>query len=125
MLKEYGRQIGIAFQVIDDVLDYSSDNTTLGKVVGEDLKDRRITLPLIITLEKLSSTDKDSFIKAIEEVDLNTVISYMQKTDALKLSYDYAKKAIDKALSCLAVLKDGEAKSILEALTLKIINRDS
>ena len=61
-LKEYGKQLGIAFQVADDMLDYSSSTQTLGKSIGEDLEDGRITLPLILALKNTS--DKRALEKA-------------------------------------------------------------
>lgn len=124
-LKEFGRQIGIAFQVVDDILDYNSDNKTLGKIVGEDLKDKRVTLPIIITLSKLSDSDKNTCIKYIEDANLDGVMSFIQKTDALNESYNYAKKAVEKAIDCLDCLEDGESKTILINLTKKIITRSN
>ena len=124
-LKEFGRQVGIAFQVVDDILDYNSDNKTLGKVVGEDLQDRRVTLPLIATLQKLEGADKEQFIKDIENVNLDGVLAFIKKTDALNISYEYAKNAVNKAIKCLDCLEDGESKTILINLTKKIITRSN
>ena len=124
-LKEFGRQVGIAFQVVDDILDYNSDNKTLGKVVGEDLQDRRVTLPLIATLQKLEGADKEQFIKDIENVNLDGVLAFIKKTNALNISYEYAKNAVNKAIKCLDCLEDGESKTILINLTKKIITRSN
>lgn len=122
-LKNYGIEVGVAFQIVDDILDYTSDNEKLGKNIGEDLKDKRVTLPIIICLNKLDNKDKDLFKEAIEKVDFDTVLSYLKQTNALVESKDCAKKAIADAISYLEVFEDSKYKEALKQLALFSIER--
>lgn len=122
-LKNYGIEVGVAFQIVDDILDYTSDNEKLGKNIGEDLKDKRVTLPIIICLNKLDNKDKDLFKEAIEKVDFNTVLSYLKQTNALVESKNCAKKAIADAISYLEVFEDSKYKEALKQLALFSIER--
>jgi len=86
----FGRHIGTAFQLVDDVLDYSGDAAALGKNVGDDLKEGKPTLPLIRVLE-VGTPDQIALIRsAIEdgEADFDAVAQAIQENDAL--SYCYA-----------------------------------
>lgn len=122
-LKNYGIEVGVAFQIVDDILDYTSDNEKLGKNIGEDLKDKRVTLPIIICLNKLDNKDKDLFKEAIEKVDFDTVLSYLKQTNALVESKNCAKKAIADAISYLEVFEDSKYKEALKQLALFSIER--
>ena len=122
-LKEYGKQLGIAFQVADDMLDYSSSTETLGKSIGEDLEDGRITLPLILALRDCSKEDKAILEKAIKGCDLEKVLKFIHKTDSLNKCHDFALKAVEKAKMALNLIKDSEYKNTLIELAKKAANR--
>lgn len=119
--KEYGKQLGIAFQVADDILDYSSDTKTLGKSVGEDLEDGRITLPLILALK--NTQDKKGLQKAIRDCDLEKVLSFIRETDSLDLCRKFAYEAVEKAKKALEVIEDSPYKEMLIELAKKAANR--
>lgn len=124
-LKAYGRNLGIAFQIVDDILDYSSDATTLGKPVGEDLDDQRITLPIIIALQKTQGQQRDLFIKAIENADFDHVKSTIINTNALNDCYTYAHKAANEAKTNITILPNNKYKEGLFSLIDMCINRKS
>ncbi|WP_286036222.1 polyprenyl synthetase family protein [Succinatimonas hippei] len=122
-LKNYGRYLGNAFQIIDDCLDYSSDSKTLGKNAGEDLQDKRITLPVIFALQRCSEAEKEILIKAIENADLETVISYINKYDTLKECKNAAEQSGEQAVKELNVFPENEYKQALISLVERALNR--
>lgn len=119
----YGKKLGIGFQVVDDMLDYSSSSEHLGKTVGEDLNDGRITLPIIITYQALSCEDKACFKKAVEDKDLPRVLKFINNTKALAKCQEYANNAINTAIEALNILPDTPYRNSLIKLALKAINR--
>ena len=120
-LKEYGKQLGIAFQVADDMLDYSSSTQTLGKSIGEDLEDGRITLPLILALKNTS--DRKFLEKAIKDCDLAKVLTFIKETDSLSKCRNFAFEAVEKAKKALEILEDSPYKEMLVELAKKAANR--
>lgn len=122
--KEYGKQLGIAFQVADDILDYSSDNEILGKSVGEDLIDGRVTLPLIYALQSVDNSDRSDLENAIKEGNFNKVLDYIVKTGSLEKSHQFALNAAKNAKKAIGFLDDSEYKDLLFSLADKAANRD-
>ena len=122
--KEYGKQLGIAFQVADDILDYSSDNEILGKSVGEDLIDGRVTLPLIYALQSVDNSDRSDLENAIKDGNFNKVLDYIVKTGSLEKSHQFALNAAKNAKKAIGFLDDSEYKDLLFSLADKAANRD-
>ena len=122
--KEYGKQLGIAFQVADDILDYSSDNEILGKSVGEDLIDGRITLPLIYALQSVDNSDRSDLENAIKDGNFMKVLDYIVKTGSLEKSHQFALNAAKNAKKAIGFLDDSEYKDLLFSLADKAANRD-
>lgn len=122
--KEYGKQLGIAFQVADDILDYSSDNEILGKSVGEDLIDGRVTLPLIYALQSVDNTDRSDLENAIKDGNFMKVLDYIVKTGSLEKSHQFALNAAKNAKKAIGFLDDSEYKDLLFSLADKAANRD-
>lgn len=122
-LKEYGKNLGIAFQIVDDMLDYSSDSQTLGKNVGEDLVDQRITLPVIIALEQVDTNSKNELILAIEDANFEKVKSFILKTHSLDKCYELASNAVLAAKHNLDCLEDSPYKQSLITLLDMSLNR--
>lgn len=122
--KEYGKQLGIAFQVADDILDYSSDNEILGKSVGEDLIDGRITLPLIYALQAVENSDRCDLEAAIKDGNFMRVLDYIVKTGSLEKSHQFALNAAENAKNAICFLDDSEYKDLLFSLADKAANRD-
>ena len=122
--KEYGKQLGIAFQVADDILDYSSDNEILGKSVGEDLIDGRVTLPLIYALQSVDNSDRSDLENAIKDGNFMKVLDYIVKTGSLDKSHQFALNAAKNAKKAIGFLDDSEYKDLLFSLADKAANRD-
>ena len=122
--KEYGKQLGIAFQVADDILDYSSDNEILGKSVGEDLIDGRVTLPLIYALQSVDNSDRSDLENAIKDGNFMKVLDYIVKTGSLEKSHKFALNAAKNAKKAIGFLDDSEYKDLLFSLADKAANRD-
>lgn len=122
--KEYGKQLGIAFQVADDILDYSSDNEILGKSVGEDLIDGRVTLPLIYALQAVDNSDRSDLENAIKDGNFMKVLDYIVKTGSLEKSHQFALNAAKNAKKAIGFLDDSEYKDLLFSLADKAANRD-
>ncbi|MGN1281882.1 MAG: polyprenyl synthetase family protein [Succinivibrio sp.] len=122
-LKEYGKQLGIAFQVADDLLDYVSSSEILGKTVGEDLEDGRITLPLIFARQNCSDEEKALLDKAVNECDLDKVTEFIRSKNSVALSREYAMAAVHKAKDALLILPDTPYRQKLCDLALMALNR--
>lgn len=122
-LKNFGRKLGIAFQIKDDMLDYSADSAELGKDAGIDLNDQRITLPVLMALTHCSDEDKEQLLCDIKAANLEAVRDAIVSTNALEYCEEQAKKACAEAKAALSVLPESEFKSQMEALCDKAINR--
>ncbi len=115
-LKEYGMQLGIAFQLIDDALDYAADTEALGKNVGDDLAEGKPTLPLIHALENTDDNGKILIRNAIENGGLEQmeqVMAIIEQTGAIEYTYQAAEKAVNKAIEALSTLQDSTYKQAL------------
>ncbi|HIQ15915.1 MAG TPA: octaprenyl diphosphate synthase [Leucothrix sp.] len=129
---QYGTHLGTAFQLVDDILDYSADSAKLGKNVGDDLAEGKPTLPLINALAVSESNgnaeDATLIRKAIEEGGLDyidNIMQIIQKTDSLNYTNDVAKKETQLAIDCLDFLPDSDYKTALAELALFSISRTS
>ena len=117
-LESYGRNLGIAFQLIDDVIDYTSDATTMGKGVGDDFRDGKMTLPLILAYARGSAGDRAFWEAAIagdriSDQDLSQAIALMRSTDALADTIDRARHYGRRAIDALGPFPAGKAKAAL------------
>jgi octaprenyl-diphosphate synthase len=118
-MANYGKHLGTAFQLIDDVLDYASNSDDMGKNVGDDLAEGKPTLPLIYAMAKGSETQKQLIKSAIEKggYDLiDEVQSVIHETGALEYTESIAKREADLAIQQLAVLPDSKYRNALESL---------
>ena len=118
-LAKYGRHLGTAYQLVDDVLDYRSDPATRGKNIGDDLAEGKPTLPLIHALKHGTDAQKDVVRHAIENggIDqLEAIIAAIDSTGGLEYTADLARAESDKALAALAVLPETPYKQALGSL---------
>ena len=120
---EYGTHLGTAFQLIDDILDYSADSQEMGKNVGDDLAEGKPTLPLInalvVSAESGIQDDVVLIRKAIEEggIDrIDDIMHIIKKTGAIKYTTDVARKETKLAIDSLAFLPESEFKAALIGL---------
>jgi octaprenyl-diphosphate synthase len=122
----YGVALGTAFQLIDDVLDYAGDAQELGKNLGDDLREGKMTLPLIFAV-KMAKSDEQALIKlAIEEGDvtqLDAIGRIVQSCGALDASLDFAKAQAIRAENALEALPDNAYKAALAELPMLSLKR--
>jgi octaprenyl-diphosphate synthase len=103
----YGRALGTAFQLIDDVLDYEGDPAALGKNVGDDLREGKPTLPLLVAMERGNDADRTLIRHAIEhgEVErLNEIVDIVRRTGALDATREVARAEADRARAAIDLL---------------------
>ncbi len=117
-LAQYGQHLGIAFQLIDDALDYKASKEELGKNLGDDLAEGKPTLPLIYAIQNGNESEARIIIDAIKNGDrnvFNEVYAVVQSTKAIAYTEQRANEEAQKAIDALDILPDSEYK---EALTL-------
>jgi len=128
----YGENIGIAFQIIDDLLDYLGDEQTTGKLVGNDFIEGKMTLPLIHALAHASGSDKVELMKALERTDRGSAgwaraQQLMHAAGSFVFSRQRACQEIEKGLAALFCFDRGqhpESLTVLEQLAGYILRRD-
>lgn len=126
-MAQFGEYLGLAFQLIDDLLDYTADEKTLGKQVGDDLSEGKITLPLIHALQHVDAVDRafiEQSIASGERAALQRLMMLVQSTGSLAYTKQLAKNYADKAQACLGMLPDSLYKDALIGLTHLVINRN-
>ncbi|MDC0888173.1 polyprenyl synthetase family protein [Porticoccus sp.] len=123
-LSNYGRNIGMAFQLMDDVLDYNGDSENLGKNIGDDLAEGKMTLPLIYAMKNGKNSQKIVIQEAIKNTnicDLKNILTIIRETGALEYSMSCAKKYAMDAKQCLVDLpKSIEKIAMLELAEFSI-----
>jgi octaprenyl-diphosphate synthase len=117
-LDAYGRNLGIAFQLVDDAIDYSSDAETMGKGVGDDFRDGKITLPVILAYARGSETDRAFWKDAMEgrrtsDEDLAYATSLLEATGAISDTMEQARHYGQRAIDALGPFASGAAKSAM------------
>ena len=126
-LASYGMHLGTAFQLIDDVLDYSGEEVTTGKRLGDDLAEGKPTLPLIHVMQHGNATQAACVRDALEKGgrdDFAGVLAAIRETDALSVTRRQAEQEIDKAVSSLKVLKASPYQESLLELASFAVSRD-
>lgn len=123
-LSNIGHNIGMAFQIIDDILDYTGDESVVGKTIGNDIKQGIYTLPLLYVLEKknrnLSSMlDKES----LDEKDIREIADIVKNCGGIEKSRALAERYTNRAFDLINTLPDGENKNILLKTTEKLLIR--
>lgn len=125
-LKEYGLRLGIAFQLIDDALDYKANPEDLGKNLGDDLAEGKPTLPLIYAIEHGTEAQAALLRRTIEEGDrenFKEVYDIIESTRAIEYTARRAIEESDLAIAALDVLPDSESKQALIRLAQFSVNR--
>jgi geranylgeranyl pyrophosphate synthase len=126
-LKKFGYSLGMAFQIIDDLLDYIGDEEKVGKPVGGDLRQGLITLPMLYYMEL--HPDDPAIMKLLnhkcitEENEIRRVISEIKVSDAIEKTINAAKDFVFEAKNCLDVFEDEEDKQLLSSLASFTIDR--
>jgi len=119
LLKEFGINLGLAFQIVDDILDYSANDALFGKTIGNDFYEKKITLPIIFLLQDSNDKEQEEIRNIFhssqsENKHLNYIISLLNNKDIFSKCYDYAQTYIENALKILKNFPSSNAKDILE-----------
>lgn len=125
---DYGRSLGTAFQLIDDLLDYEGSAGEMGKNVGDDLREGKPTLPLLLAMERGNSQERSLIRKAIETGDVDLlpdVIAAVRRTGAIEATRDAARAQTSLAEKSLAMLESSEYKDALIELSRRCLDRSS
>ena len=124
----YGRSLGTAFQLVDDLLDYEGDTGALGKNVGDDLREGKPTLPLLVAMSRISDAERQLIRAAIEQGErdrLGEVIEIIRRSGALEETRLAARAEAAKATAALSALPDGQTKNALIELCARSVERSS
>jgi octaprenyl-diphosphate synthase len=118
-LESYGMNLGIAFQLIDDVLDYSAEQAKLGKTVGDDFREGKISLPVVLAWRRGSPEERDFWRRTLEKLeqedgDLEHAIELMEKRGALRDTAERARHYGAIARDALGIFPSGPLKSAME-----------
>ena len=127
-LRLYGRHLGIAFQIVDDLMDYLSDSETMGKNVGDDLAEGKATLPLIYAMRVGNDNERKLVRRAIREgglEDLQPVMDVVHRTGAIDYTRQQAQAELDKAVQALDALPTSSFRDTLITLTAQALARTS
>lgn len=125
---EYGQALGTAFQVIDDVLDYAGDAAVMGKSLGDDLREGKATLPLIVAMQRGNDNQRELIRHAIENgatEQLEAVIAIVRETGALEVSRQAAAREAERAVAAAQRLPAGAHADSLLQLAAQLQERQS
>ena len=124
----FGIHLGNAFQIIDDTLDYESDSNIIGKEIGDDLSEGKVTLPMIYALEKTKKAENKILKDAIKNADashIDQIVEILLNVDAFQYSRDIAKIESNRALESIDYLPDSKYKTALKLLCELSLERNS
>ncbi len=125
---DYGKHLGIAFQIADDVLDYTGNITKTGKNIGDDLAEKKMTLPLIHAIQNADKKDKEQLHDIIQHGKreaIDDVISILQRTDSINYAQKLAYHHADLAKVAIHPLKDSPYKTALSILPDLAVKRNN
>jgi len=127
-LRRYGMNLGLAFQLVDDALDYSSDSATLGKNPGDDFREGKATLPLLLVMARAGPAEREFWVRTVDrreqtEADFDRACELMRQTGALAATLDIARSYADSAKAALADFPANGWRPALEDLADVAVNR--
>jgi len=127
-LRNYGEYLGIAFQIQDDILDFIGETKIFGKVQGADIKEKKITLPLIYALNNSNKEKTKEIIKVlkkgVKEEDIKNIVSFVVNNGGIDYSKNIALEYTQKAKDCLNMFDESESKAALLKLVDFVVNRE-
>ncbi|MDC1475991.1 polyprenyl synthetase family protein [Pelagibacteraceae bacterium] len=127
-LESYGKNLGLAFQIADDALDYFSTKKIFGKEIGKDFYEGKTTLPLIIIFQRANNEERD-FLKEIfkkkkrNEDDFSETLALINKYKAVQASFKRAEHFVNISYDALGIFNHSEEKRVLQNLTRFSLNR--
>ncbi|CCH48906.1 polyprenyl synthetase family protein [Pseudodesulfovibrio piezophilus] len=124
----FGLNLGIAFQLVDDALDYASPTSETGKPEGGDLKEGKVTLPLILLMEEDATLDRESLLRGLKEGSLSesechTILTRVREGRFSEKTRDEAAAYVEKAKACLDGLAPGEPVVVLKQAADFVLTR--
>ncbi len=125
-LAEYGRLVGLAFQIQDDYLDVVSEEENLGKPVGSDIIEGKMTLMVVHALSNASTDDRNELISILKDnadTDVVRAIELLEKYGSINYAYDIAVRNIDNAKKLLETLDESEARGSLSMIADYVLQR--
>ncbi|MCK5032554.1 MAG: polyprenyl synthetase family protein [Calditrichia bacterium] len=126
-MKQYGENLGIAFQIKDDLLDYEGNQNIVGKPVGADLKEKKITLPLLLSFKNAPDKEKKYILKflkkGVNNHDIKHILKFCDKYEGITKSLETAQVYADKAKASLEIFPDNEYKEVAEKFVDYVISR--
>lgn len=127
-LRSYGKNLGLAFQLVDDALDYSGDSARLGKAIGDDFREGKITLPVILAFRRGSESERGFWNRTIVEGeissgDLEHAIALMKKHKAVAATLERARSYGAIARDALAIFHDCEEKTAMQDVIAFCVER--
>ena len=128
-LSEYGTQLGIAFQITDDLLDIAGNPAQTGKDIGTDLTNGKFTLPVLLALRNMNEDDRRDLLSSVQggslaREDARRIAKLVADCGAVEMAREVACNHAKNACEQLADVRPSEYKSALEALASSVINRD-
>ncbi len=126
-MKQFGENIGMAFQIRDDILDYEGSLSTIGKPIGGDIKEKKITLPLIYSMNQVSKSEAARIKKILKNEknkdDIKSIIEFVRENNGINYALETAAKYSVLAKEKLKLFPDSQSKIALEALVDFVIDR--
>jgi octaprenyl-diphosphate synthase len=127
-LSTYGMKLGIAFQLVDDALDYVADQATLGKTIGDDFREGKITLPVLVAFLAGDAPEKAFWQRTIEaldqtESDLDHAMRLIAEHGAIQVTLDSAQRFAQEAKAALTVFPDGPIRRALAGVADYTVQR--
>lgn len=125
-LRRYGYEIGMAFQVIDDILDFTAEQVTMGKPVGSDLRQGIVTLPALLYVESHPNDPLAQMLtegKCLNDQQVDQLIDSIRKSDAIRRSHQEAVEFVERGLEGLCSLPASSERFALEELANYIVER--
>lgn len=128
LMKEYGENVGMAFQIRDDILDFTSRKSILGKPIGGDMKEKKITLPLLYALKQSSKQETRKVLKMIKTgakgKDVEFIVDFVQNNGGIQYAEERAHDFGNAAKECLKPFPDTDAKESLVAFIDFVMERE-
>ncbi len=128
ILKNFGLNLGIAFQIKDDLLDYQSKTGVLGKPAAHDLKTKKITLPLLYSIQDSSSSDRRKILRmlknGIKRKQIDKILEFINEHDGIRKAEEKANHYRDTAITNIQQLPETKARKVLENLTYFVVQRE-
>jgi octaprenyl-diphosphate synthase len=125
-LSAYGEAVGIAFQIVDDYLDLWGEADTVGKTLGSDLRQGKMTLPVIRLLDQVTSTERKQILSVLQgpaDLRYDRLLPFLHESDARQYTRDRAHFYVERAINSLAELPDSDATRALVTLAQFTIER--